>query len=200
MEKPSRRSILAVVRRGILGGTFDPPHLAHLLGGEAAHRELDLDVVSFMPAGSPWQKAERDVTAASDRWEMTVLATGGVDYFEADDREVRRSGWTYTIDTLESLDDAEDVVLIVGADTAVGLPSWYRGEDVMDRVALAVIPRPGVTREDVARILGEHHWLDVPELQVSGTMLRHRVRRGASIRFFVPEMVYDYVNRHRLYD
>lgn len=200
MEKPSRRSILAVVRRGILGGTFDPPHLAHLLGGEAAHRELDLDVVSFMPAGSPWQKAERDVTAASDRWEMTVLATGGVDYFEADDREVRRSGWTYTIDTLESLDDAEDVVLIVGADTAVGLPSWYRAEDVMDRVALAVIPRPGVTREDVARILGEHHWLDVPELQVSGTMLRHRVRRGASIRFFVPEMVYDYVNRHRLYD
>ncbi|MCH7586034.1 MAG: nicotinate-nucleotide adenylyltransferase, partial [Acidobacteria bacterium] len=108
--------------------------------------------------------------------------------------------WTYTIDTLESLDDAEDVVLIVGADTAVGLPSWYRAEDVMDRVALAVIPRPGVTREDVARILGEHHWLDVPELQVSGTMLRHRVRRGASIRFFVPEMVYDYVNRHRLYD
>lgn len=200
MENPFRRPILAAVRRGILGGTFDPPHLAHLLGGEAAHRELDLDVVSFMPAGSPWQKAERDVTAASDRWEMTVLATGGIDYFEADDREVRRSGWTYTIDTLESLDDTEDVVLILGADTAAGLPSWHRAEDVMDRVTLAVIPRPGVAREDVARILGEHHWLDVPELPVSGTMLRRRARRGASIRFFVPEMVHDYVIRHRLYE
>ncbi len=200
MENPSRRSILTTVRRGILGGTFDPPHLAHLLGGEAAHRELDLDVVNFMPAGSPWQKAERDVTAASDRWEMTVLATGGVEYFEADDREVRRSGWTYTIDTLESLDASEEVVLIVGADTAAGLPSWHRAEDVMERVTLAVIPRPGVAREDVARILGEHHWLDVPELPVSGTMLRQRARRGASIRFFVPEMVHDYVIRHRLYE
>jgi nicotinate-nucleotide adenylyltransferase len=112
------------VRRGILGGTFDPPHLAHLLGGEAAHREMDLDVVSFMPAGSPWQKAERDVTGASDRWEMTVLATGGIDYFEADDREVRRQGWTYTIDTLESLDDTEDIVLILGADTGGSIIGW----------------------------------------------------------------------------
>ena len=156
--------------------------MAHLLGGEAAHRELDLDVVNFMPAGSPWQKAERDVTAASDRWEMTVLATGGVEYFEADDREVRRSGWTYTIDTLESLDASEEVVLIVGADTAAGLPSWHRAEDVMERVTLAVIPRPGVAREDVARILGEHHWLDVPELPVSGTMLRGRACDARSAR------------------
>ena len=116
------------MRRGILGGTFDPPHLAHLLGGEAAYRELGLDLVTFMPAGSPWQKAERDVTAASHRWEMTVLATEGVEYFEADDREVRRSGWTYTIDTLESFDDGDEVVLIVGADTAAGLPTWCRAE------------------------------------------------------------------------
>ena len=77
--------ILAPVRRGILGGTFDPPHLAHLLGGEAAYRELELDMATFMPAGSPWQKAGRDVTTASHRWEMTVLATDAIGYFDADD-------------------------------------------------------------------------------------------------------------------
>ncbi len=187
------------MRRGILGGTFDPPHLAHLLGGEAAYRELELDVVTFMPAGSPWQKAERDVTAASHRWEMAVLATEGVDYFVADDREVRRPGWTYTIDTLESLEDGDEVVLIVGADTAAGLHSWHRAEDVMSRVTLAVIPRPGVVRSEVTDNLGDHHWLDAPEIPVSGTMLRRMARDGASIRFFVPELVNDYLLRHRLY-
>lgn len=191
--------ILAPVRRGILGGTFDPPHLAHLLGGEAAYRELDLDIVTFMPAGSPWQKAERDVTAASDRWEMTLLATDGVEYFDADDREVLRPGWTYTIDTLESLDDDDELVLIVGADAAAGLPTWQRAEDVLDRVALAVIPRPGVDRAEVDRVLGDYHWLEVPELPVSGSMLRRRASAGSSIRFYVPPLVHDYVIRHRLY-
>lgn len=188
------------MRRGILGGTFDPPHLAHLVGGEAAYRELGLDVVTFLPAGSPWQKAERDVTAASHRWEMTLLATGGVDYFEADDREVRRPGWTYTIDTLETLDDADDVVLIVGADAAAGLSTWHRGEDVIDRVTLAVIPRPGADRDEVDRMPGDRHWLDVPELPVSGTMLRRRSREGESIRFLVPEQVHTYISRHRVYE
>ena len=199
MENRCRPPILAPVRRGILGGTFDPPHLVHLLGGEAAYRELGLDVVTFMPAGSPWQKAERDVTAAAHRWEMTLLATDGVDYFEPDDREVRRSGWTFTIDTLESLDDGDDVVLILGADAAVGLPTWHRAEDVMERVTLAVMPRPGIERADVDRILGDHHWLDVPPLPVSGTMMRRRCREGLSIRFFVPDLVHDYLIRHRLY-
>ncbi len=195
-----RGPILALVRRGILGGTFDPPHLAHLLGGEAAYRELGLDVVTFMPAGSPWQKAERDVTAASDRWEMTVLATAGVDYFLADDSEVRRPGWTYTIDTLDSMDDGDDVVLIVGADTAAGLPTWHRSEDILERVTLAVIPRPGVERENLEGLLGDHCWLDVPELSVSGTMLRRRARAGQSIRFYVPELVHDYLIEHSLYE
>jgi nicotinate-nucleotide adenylyltransferase len=197
---PTLTPILPSVRRGILGGTFDPPHLAHLLGGEAAYRELGLDVVTLMPAGSPWQKAERDVTAAADRWEMIVLATGGTDYFVADDREVRRPGWTYTIDTLESMDPDEDLVLIIGADAALGLPTWQRAEEILQRVTLAVIPRPTVDRETIDGMFTNHHWLDVPALPISGTMLRQRARSGSSIRFFVPELVHDYVVRHRLYD
>jgi nicotinate-nucleotide adenylyltransferase len=197
---PGWTPILPPVRRGILGGTFDPPHLAHLLGGEAAYRELGLDVVTLMPAGSPWQKADRDVTAAADRWEMTLLATNGIDYFVADDREVRRPGWTYTIDTLDSLDPDDDVVLIIGADAALGLPTWHRSDEILERVTLAVIPRPGVDSDSIEAMFPDLHWLDVPALPISGTMLRERARSGSSIRFFVPELVYDYLVRHGLYE
>ena len=97
------------MRRGILGGTFDPPHLAHLVAGEAAWRQLGLEVVTFIPAGAPWQKQGRQVTEAAHRWEMTRLAVAGVDYFEADDREILRRGPTYTVDTLAQFPD-DDLV------------------------------------------------------------------------------------------
>lgn len=187
------------MRRGILGGTFDPPHIAHLIGGETAYHELGLDVVTFMPAGAPWQKEGRTVSSGTDRWQMVVLATGGTDYFEPDDREVRREGWTYTIDTLESFGDADDVTLILGADAALGLPTWHRYDEVIERAAVAVVPRPGVAREAVEAVLPGSAWLEMPELEISGTMLRRRVREGHSIRFYVPDLVHDYVMHNALY-
>jgi len=186
------------VRLGIFGGTFDPPHIAHLVGAEAAFRELGLDSVLLMPAGSPWQKAERDVTAAEHRWEMTCLATANIDYLVADDREVRRPGWTYTIDTLDGFDPDDDITLILGADAALGLPSWNRADEVISRARVAVMPRPGTSIESVAEVL-DCHRLDVPELPLSGTELRRRARAGSSIRFLVPEPVHGYVRDHRLY-
>lgn len=129
---------------------------------------------------------------------MTLLAVAGTGYFEADDREVVRSGWTYTIDTLESLGD-EEVVLIVGADTALGLPTWHRYEEVLARATVAVMPRPGIDRDAVDALLAEHFWLDSPELPISGTILRQRAAEGASIRFLVPDLVHDYIERHGLY-
>ncbi|MGD2052342.1 MAG: nicotinate-nucleotide adenylyltransferase [Acidimicrobiia bacterium] len=189
------------MRRGILGGTFDPPHLAHLLAGEAAFRELGLDVVTFIPAGAPWQKAGRRVSAAEHRWAMTELAVAGVDYFVADDREVTRDGWTYTIDTLESLPASDELVLVAGADAALGLPTWVRFEDVLARVTVAVMPRPGVDRGAVDDTLGAtpHIWLDTPAMDLSGTMLRARARGGRSLRFLVPDAVWAYVEEHALY-
>ncbi len=84
--------ILVGVRSGLLGGTFDPPHIAHLLAGEVAYRQLGLDRVIYLPAGSPWQKADRKVSPADHRWRMTEIATSGVSYFVPDDREVHRDG------------------------------------------------------------------------------------------------------------
>ncbi len=192
--------MLPLVRRGILGGTFDPPHLAHLFAGEAAYRDLNLDVVTFLPAGAPWQKAGRHVTDAKHRWEMTVLAVDGIPYFEADDREVVRDGWTYTVDTLRSFPAEDELFLIVGADTARGIPTWQEAEDVVHRATVVVIPRPGVDRTEVEDAIGaDHVWLDTPDVRLSGTMLRRQAGSGRSVRFLVPEAVWRYVEENRIY-
>ncbi len=187
------------MRRGILGGTFDPPHLAHLFAGEAAYRDLRLDVVTFIPAGAPWQKADRDLSDAEDRLEMTRLAIEGVPYFEVDDREVRRDGWTYTADTLAEFPD-DELVLVVGSDAAVGIPTWHRPDAVMGMADIAVAPRPGFGYEAVAEALGEgFHWLSGPELDLSATMLRGRLAAGHSVRFLVPEAVRRYIEAEGMY-
>jgi nicotinate-nucleotide adenylyltransferase len=187
------------VRRGILGGTFDPPHFAHLIAGEAAYRQLGLDVVSFIPAGAPWQKANDGVTPAAQRWGMTSLATEGVDYFVADDREVGRDGWTYTVETLHEFPADDELVLILGADAAARLPTWHRANEVSRRVRVAVMPRPGTSRAAVVAAGVDAVWLEVPEIAISGTMLRERRRSGRSIRFFVREPVYQYIEERGLY-
>lgn len=185
--------------RAIMGGTFDPPHMAHLVAAECAHYQLGVDVVTWIPAGSPWQKASKGVTEARHRWEMTRLAVDGVDYFEADDREVRREGWTYTIETLESYGD-EDIILILGADAAAGLGTWHHGADVVKRARIAVAPRPGVDRSVVERAVDtEFTWLDMPLLDISGTLVRERVRAGDSVRFLVRDAVWRYVVDNDLY-
>jgi nicotinate-nucleotide adenylyltransferase len=186
--------------RGILGGTFDPPHLGHLAAAETAHRQLGLTEVTFLPAGSPWQKAGLSVAPPSARWEMTCLAIAGIDYFNADDREIRRDGPTYTADTLGTFGSDEELLLVLGADAALGIPTWDRFEEVLDRAAIAVAPRPGVDSAEVtAAVDSDVLWLDMPAIDVSGTALRERVRSGRSIRFLVPDSVWKYVAENDLY-
>jgi nicotinate-nucleotide adenylyltransferase len=185
--------------RAIFGGTFDPPHFAHLAAGEAARDQLSLDTITFIPAGRPWQKVGRNVSEAHHRLRMTELAIEDVDYFAVDDREVHRDGWTVTIDTVESFEE-ERFVLIVGADAAGGIPTWHRSNDLLDRVKIAVVPRPGIQRSDVeTSVRREIVWLDMPPIDLSGTMLRRHVAEGRSIRFLVPDSVLDYVTEHNLY-
>lgn len=189
-----------MVHIGLLGGTFDPPHLAHLHTGEVAFRQLGLDRVLFLPAGAPWQKAGRRLSPSEHRWEMTRLAVSGVDYFEADSREVHRDGWTYTADTLATFADDWRITLILGADAARNLPTWNRAEDVLDRVDLAVAPRPGTSQAQVEEALGKTvTWLDMAPLDVSGTLIRRRVGEGKSARFLVRDSVWKYFTGRSLY-
>ena len=193
--------MLLDVRRGILGGTFDPPHLAHLVAAEAAYRQLGLDVVVFIPAGEPWQKLGSGVSAGPHRLAMTELAVADVAYFQADDREVVRTGWSYTIDTLETFPADDDLTVILGADAALGLATWHRAEELLDSARFAVVPRHGIDRNDVDEVLAgvAVRWLDMPELDISSTALRERLLQSRSVRFLVPAAVLRYINDHGLY-
>lgn len=186
------------MRRAILGGTFDPPHIAHLIAGEAAYRTLGVDVVTFLPAGSPWQKGDEVITPAVHRRAMTNLAVAGVDYFEADDRETRRAGPTYTFDTVESF-DRDELWLIVGADAAAAIRTWHRADELLGSVSVAVAPRPGIDRRAVEAAVGSVAWLDMPEIDLSGTDIRDRARAGKGIRFLVREAVWTYIVDNGLY-
>lgn len=169
--------------------------------GEVAYWQLELDVVSFLPAGAPWQKTGTSVSHPSSRLQMTRLAIAGVPYFEADAREVERDGWTYTADTLGTYPDHEELVVILGADAASRLATWQRYEEVIDRATIAVMPRPGFARSDVADALGPDGfvWLDGPELDISGTVIRQRLERGKPVRFLLPEAVRAYADTFGLH-
>jgi nicotinate-nucleotide adenylyltransferase len=191
--------MLANVRTGILGGTFDPIHIAHLHAGETALHEAALDRVLFMPAGDPWQKEGRELTPAAQRLEMTRLAIEGVEGFELDEREIRRDGPTYTVDTLNSFPPQEELFLILGADAAVGLPTWHRWEEVVDRAGILVVPRLGTDPAGVSDSVPAAKILDMASLDVSATMIRAMAAAGRPYRFLVPARVHDYIEMSGLY-
>lgn len=183
---------------GILGGTFDPPHIAHLAVAQAVHEQLGLDEIVFMPAGEPWQKSGYPITPVLHRMAMTRLAASAAPYFVADDREVRRSGPTYTIDTVAKL--GQECVLIVGADAVMGVPSWERADELIDLVTFAVVDRPGVLRSDIDEtILHKCTWIEMPRIDISSTDIRSHVAAGHSARFLVPEAVAAYIETNGLY-
>lgn len=191
---------------GILGGTFDPPHIAHLLVADAAYRQLGLERVVLIPAGFPWQKSVAPVTPAEHRLGLTRAAANldgppgsDLDYLEVDDREVRRSGHSYMIDTLLERGDP-DPCLILGADAAKRLPTWHRAEEVMELARIAVAPRPGTDDADVETALGGRaEWLRVPFLPLSSSELRVRAMRGESIDIMLTISVRKYIAENGLY-
>jgi nicotinate-nucleotide adenylyltransferase len=187
------------VRTGILGGTFDPIHIAHLHAGETALYQAELDRVLFVPAGDPWQKSHRDLTGAAHRLEMIRLAIADTYGFELDDREIEREGPTYTIDTLLSFPKTEELSLILGADAALGLPTWHRWEEVVDLVSLLIVPRPGTDAREVQAALPEAVFLDMAVLEISGTEIREMAQIGEPFRFLVPLAVHDYIEALSLY-
>lgn len=187
------------MRIGLIGGTFDPPHVAHMVVAEAAFHQLDLHEVRFLPAGSPWQKEGTAVTAARHRWAMTVATTSDIPYLQADDTEIARPGSSYTIDTLTDLVDVTPT-LILGADAAARVRSWHRAEEVLEQARIAVAPRPGTSRGAVEEAVGwPVEWLEVPSLAISGTDLRRRAAAGLSLRFLVRDQVREYIAAHNLY-
>lgn len=197
------------MRIGILGGTFNPPHLGHLICAQEAHTELTLDRVLLMPAGRPPHKPDDpDEPGAAHRLEMCRCAIGEDPRFEVSDVELRRDGPSYTADTLEQLHalmpDSE-LFLIVGGDVAAGLPQWHDPERVLALSTLAVAQRRGTTRSVIDRALaslrgGERaEFFQMPRIGISSTDIRRRVREHRPISYLVPGAVARYIDEHRLY-
>jgi nicotinate-nucleotide adenylyltransferase len=176
-----------VERLGILGGTFDPVHVAHLAAAAAARDQLQLDRVLVVVAGDPWQKRGRVGAPADARFEMVAAAIEDSEGLVASRLEIDRTGPTYTIDTVDFLrsERPRELFLVVGSDVAGSLETWHRAEDLRRAVTLAI-----VDREDVAPSIPPEGWrstrVHMPRLDVSSTDLRRRIAAGESVDFLVP--------------
>jgi nicotinate-nucleotide adenylyltransferase len=188
---------------GLLGGTFDPPHHAHLALAHSALDHLGLDEVRWLPAGLQWQKADTPSSAA-DRRAMVALAIEGEPRFRLDDRELRRSGPSYTIDTVRDLQAHEPAewFLIIGQDQYANLPTWHEWQALLPGVTFAVASRDGVAPTAPAALAGLPHRvaaLPLPRIDVSATEIRRRVAAGEPVDDMVPPTVASYIDRHHLY-
>ena len=194
---------------GILGGTFNPPHLGHLVCAQEAYLQLGLERVMLIPARIPPHKPVDDEPGVEHRLEMCRRAVEGDEQrFELSDIEARRAGPSYTLDTLEELHSRmpdSELFLIVGGDVAIGLRSWREPARVLSLATLAVAERPGTRHAEVEQALGQieggerARFFDMPEIGISSTMLRDRVRAGQPTRYLAPDAVRDYISLHRLY-
>ncbi len=191
-------------RIGILGGTFDPVHVGHLVAAVNARHDLGLDRVVLMVANIPWQKAgARQVTAAEDRFAMVTAAVGGVAGVEASRLEIDRGGPSYTADTvseLKQLHPGAALFVIVGWDVSAELATWERLWEVRDLATLVVVNRPG-TPAPVG--LQEQGWcleqVSVPNLEISSTDLRARAATGRPLDYLVPEAAVRVIRERGLY-
>jgi nicotinate-nucleotide adenylyltransferase len=189
------------LRIGLFGGTFDPPHVGHLVTAVNVRHALALDAVVLMVANAPWQKqGTRPISPAEDRLAMVEAAVADVDGLVAGDAEIRRGGPSFTADTLANMVEGypgADLFTIVGDDAAAGLTSWERHEEVVAQSRLVVVDRPGAPVELPAGF----EWLrvEVPRLEVSSTYLRARVRDGRPLDYLVTEPVLDIIAVRNLY-
>lgn len=185
---------MAPARIGILGGTFDPVHVGHLVAAVNVRFELGLDKVLLVVANQPWQKiGTRPVTPAADRLALVEAATYGYEGLEASSLEIERGGVSYTADTvaqLATLYPGAELHLVIGADVAPALSSWVRLEEVRRGVNLVVVNRPGtrVPGKDGSGLLAgwRVRFVEIPALEISSTDLRDRAATGRPLDFLVP--------------
>jgi nicotinate-nucleotide adenylyltransferase len=188
---------MAGERVGVLGGTFDPVHIAHLVAAVSVRHALGLDRVLLIVAGDPWQKRGTVVASAEDRLAMARAAVDGLDGIEVSTLEVERPGPTYTIDTLRALEAPErELFLVVGSDVAAGIDGWHRAAEVRAAATLVVVSREG-NRDDAGGpgALCVH----IPRLDVASSDLRARVARGEPIDVLVPAGAVRVIRERRLY-
>lgn len=196
-------------RLGILGGTFDPVHNGHIYSAQAVYEHMQMEKVVFIPAYIAPHKVGQEFAPARDRFNMTQLAIEDYPYFEVSDIELKRSGISYTIDTIKELQQLYpdyDLYFVIGADTIPLLHTWNRINELLELVTFVAADRPGYNQaiDAACRSLGciareKIIMLKTPEYEVSSTEIRQRIKNGDSLQGLVPPRVEEYIKEHRLY-
>jgi nicotinate-nucleotide adenylyltransferase len=200
----------SVRRLGVLGGSFDPVHMAHLLVAETVREALSLDLVLFVPTGVQPLKQGRPVAPAEHRLKMLELALRDNPCFDISRVDVDREGPSYTVDTVRQLreewgGETLQMWFIVGADSLASFPRWLDPAGILSQVRLAVVRRPGVSvdtavmEQQLPGVAASLDWVDAPLMAISATGIRQRVAAGRSIRYRVPDAVREYIEAHDLY-
>ena len=194
---------------GILGGTFSPIHYGHLILAETAYDRFGLDKVLIMPAGDPYFKYLKKMAADSHRENMTKLAIAGNPHFEFCDIELKREGNTYTVDTLTELTEAnpdDEYFFIVGSDTLFSIEKWYRPNDIF-RMAKLLTSCRNIENQELTKQIdylknkfgAKIYNLYMPNIDISSTDIRDKVKHGMSIRYYTPDPVIEYIQENNLY-
>ncbi|HQY98497.1 MAG TPA: nicotinate-nucleotide adenylyltransferase [Propionicimonas sp.] len=193
-------------RLGIMGGTFDPIHHGHLVAASEVQARFDLDEVVFVPTGTPWQKADRLVSQAEDRYLMTTIATASNPRFSVSRVDIERDGPTYTVDTLRDMRALRgtevEMFFITGADALSQILTWKGVDELWDYAHFVGVSRPGVPlgERDIAHLPDDKvTLLEVPALSISSTACRDRVRDGLPIWYLVPDGIVQYIAKRGLY-
>ena len=185
-----------------MGGTFDPIHHGHLVAASEVQSRFELDEVVFVPTGQPYQKSEHGVSAAEDRYLMTVVATASNPRFSVSRVDVDRDGPTYTLDTLRELHaiypDAE-LYFITGADALEQILSWHQVDDIFAEAHFIGVTRPGYQLDDRHLPNGAVSLVEVPAMAISSTSCRQRVAAGLPVWYLVPDGVVQYISKRGLY-
>lgn len=194
---------------GILGGTFDPIHMGHLRMAEHVFQSMELENIVFIPANVPPHKLGQDFAPAADRYAMTELAVADNPHFIVSDMEIKRTGVSYTIDTIRELHHQyadKELHFIIGADSVAQLHTWHNIEEMLEMTTFVAVWRPGYegAMEELVRHLGQRArervlLLDTPVYDISSTEIRTRIREGRSLAGLVSGPVEQYIYEHGLY-
>ena len=195
-----------IFKLGVMGGTFNPIHLGHLVAAETIRDEFKLDEVLFVPSGKPPHKDNDEIASPEHRWMMTLLATASNESFSASAIEIERGGESYTRDTLLQLREIygkdTEMFFITGADAIVEISTWHKTEDLPKLAKFIAASRPGykLAWEKIdPRFRKSTYLVEVPALAISSTEIRRRVREGKTIKYLVPEAVEKYIYKNHLY-
>ena len=190
------------MRLGIFGGTFDPPHVGHLIVADDVAAALGLDRVIFVPAGTHPLKGTSVETPGSLRLEMIAAATDGNDLFVVDDREIQRAGPSYTVDTLAEIAAQQpraELFLMVGSDILAELQRWRQLDEIVKLAHITVMSRAGVDLDQQAADTLDPHRVEVTHVAISSSDVRDRIRMGQPYRYMVPAPVHRIIEKNSLY-